>query len=96
MLESAADAGADLCHLFDRGEPVEAGHQRILQRRRDRKRRQRARHHIVIAGVGEEARLDHGLGQLLDEQGHTLRLSQDLVFDVGRQRLATAHAVDDR
>ena len=55
MLEDAADAGTDLGHLLDRGEPVEAGHQQILQRRRDRKEGQRARQDIVVAFIGKEA-----------------------------------------
>ena len=41
--ELAADRRRDLGHLLDRGQPVEAGHQRVVQRRRDRQRRQRAR-----------------------------------------------------
>jgi hypothetical protein len=50
--ELAADHGADLGEFLDRGQPVEARHQRIVQVRRDRKRRQRARKLVVIASIG--------------------------------------------
>ena len=35
-----ADSGADLGHFLHRRQPIDAGHQRIMQARRDRKRRQ--------------------------------------------------------
>ena len=44
----------------------------------------------MIAGIDEEAGLENGLGQLLDEQRHAFRLGQDLVSDLGRQGLAAA------
>ena len=46
----------------------------VVQRRRDRQRRQRAGQLVVIAGVGEQARFEHRLGQLLDEQRHAVGL----------------------
>ena len=57
MVEDAANACADLGHLLGRGKPVEAGHQRILQRRWDREGGQRAGQHIVIALIDKEAGL---------------------------------------
>ena len=88
MGELAADHGADLGELLDRGQPVEPRHQRIVQVRRDRKRRQRARKLVVIASVGHQARFEHCPGQLLEEQGHAVGTLQDLIQDLGRQRLA--------
>ena len=85
MVEDAANAGADLGHLLGRGKPVEAGHQRILQRRWDREGGQRARQHIVIALIDKEAGLENSLGQFLDEQGHAFCLGQDLVPNFERQ-----------
>ena len=51
MRELAADHGADLGHLLDRREAVEPGHQRVVQRRRDRERRQRAGQLVAVARV---------------------------------------------
>ena len=78
MGELAADRGADLRHLLDGGEAVEARHQRIVQRRRDRERRQGAGELIAVAGVREQAGFEHRLGQLLDEQRHAVGLGYDL------------------
>ena len=36
--ELTADSRANLRHLLDRAEPIQAGHQRIMQARRDRQR----------------------------------------------------------
>jgi hypothetical protein len=77
--ELAADHGADLGKLLDRGQPVEPRHQRIVQVRRDRKRRQRARKLVMIASIGHEARFEHCPGQLLEEQGHAVGTLQDLI-----------------
>ena len=52
VAELATDHGADLRDLLDRGEAVEPGHQRVVQGRRDRERRQRAGQLVVVAGVG--------------------------------------------
>src|SRR5581483_10742423 len=40
--KTAADRGADLRHVLDRGQPVEPFAQRIFQRRRNRQRRRDA------------------------------------------------------
>ena len=55
MGELAADHRGGLSDLLDRGEAVEARHQGIVQRRRDRERRQRAGELVAVAGVGEQA-----------------------------------------
>ena len=87
VAELAADHGADLRHLLDRREAVEAGHQRVVQGRRDRERRQRPGQLVAIAGVREQARFQHRLGQLLDEQRHAVGARHDLLDDLRRQRL---------
>ena len=94
MGELAADHGGDLGHLLDRREAVEAGHQRVVQGRRDRERRQRAGQLVAVAGVGEQAGFEHRLGQLLDEQRHAVGARHDLLEDLGRQRLAAGDALD--
>jgi hypothetical protein len=67
MGELAADRGADLRDLLDRGEAVEAGEQRVVERRGDRECRQGTIESVVVPGVSQKARLEHRLGQLLDE-----------------------------
>ena len=94
MRELAADHGADLRHLLDRGEAVEARHQRVVQGRRDRERRQRAGQLVAVAGIREQARFQHRLGQLLDEQRHAVGARHDLLDDLGRQRLVARDPCD--
>ena len=65
-----------------------------MERRRDRQRRHRPRHRIVVAGFREHAALDHGLGQLLDEQRHAIGAIDDLVGDLLGQGLAAGHVRD--
>ena len=67
--ELAPDHRGGLRHVLHVGQPVEAGHERVVQRARDRERR----------GVGlGEAGLQHRLGQLLDEQRHAVRFGHNL------------------
>jgi hypothetical protein len=94
--ELAPDHGPDLRDLPDGRQAVEPGHQRVLQRRRDRERRQRADRDEPVGALPQEARFEHDLGQLLDEQRHALGLGEDLVQDRRRQLAARRHAVDDR
>ena len=88
--ELAAERGADLRDLLDRGEAVEAGEQRVVQRRRDRERRQRTGQLVMVAGVGQEPELEHRLGQLLDEQRHAVGLGHDLRRDLRPAALVLA------
>src|SRR3546814_5881191 len=70
MAELPADAGRHLRDLLDGGEPVQAGHQRILQRGRDRQLRQRAGKREAMCRLPQPSRLDDGLRQFLDEERH--------------------------
>ena len=90
--ELAADDRPDLGDLLDRREAVEAGHQRVVKRRRDRERRQWAGQLVAVAGVREQARFQHRLGQLLDEQRHAVGARHDLVQHLAGQRLAAGDA----
>jgi hypothetical protein len=94
--ELTPNCGTDLGHLLDPGEAVEARHERILQGRRDGERRQRAGKRVMVAGIGEQARFQDGLGQLLDEQRDAVCLGEDLVEDLMGQRLAAGHRLDQR
>ena len=51
-------------------------------------RRQRAVENVTIARVTQQLRLQHRLGQLLDEQRHAVGVSQDLLEHLLGQRLA--------
>jgi hypothetical protein len=54
-------------------------------------RQQRTGQLVVIARVLEQARLEHRLGQLLDEQRHAVGLGHDLRRDLVRQGLVPDH-----
>ena len=69
-------SAAPICAIsLTGGETIEAGEQRVVQRRGYRERRQRASQLVVVAGVREQARFQHRLGQLLDEQRHAVGLA---------------------
>ena len=82
--ELPADAGCHLRHLLDPGHPVQPGHQRGVQRGRHRRAR-----------FGR-ARLQHRLGQLLDEQRHPVGPGGDLAQHRRRQVPTAGQARDDR
>jgi hypothetical protein len=94
MIELAADASSDLGDLLHGSETVEPGHQRIVQRGRDRQRWKRSCEHVAIAGVAEDPRFKHGFRQLLGEERHTLGPRQDLAEDLGRKRFALRDPLD--
>ena len=89
--ELAADHRRDLRYVLDRDQPVEARHQRILQGRRDRQPVEPAGQDPAIAPIGQEIRIQHRLGQLLDEQRHALGLGHDLVGERCGQGLVRRH-----
>ena len=92
--ELAADGGADLGDLAYRRQPVEPGHQRVVQGGRDRQRRQRAVERVTPVLLAQQAAFDNGLGQLLEEQRHAVGAGEDLLEDLGRQRLAAGRPLD--
>jgi hypothetical protein len=67
----------------------------VVQRGRDRERRQRAGDLVVITGVREQARFQHRLGQLLDKQRHAVGARHDLLDDRRRQRLGIGDLRDE-
>ena len=76
-----ADDRGNLGYVFDRSEAVETRHQRVLQRRRDRRWRQRALELIAVVLLPKHFQFEHRLGQLLKEQRHAFGLGHDLVQD---------------
>jgi hypothetical protein len=96
VAELTADHSGSLGHLPDRGEAVKAGHEGILEGRRDGQGRERGGEFVAVAGIGEQARLEHRLGQLLDEQRHPVGACYDLLEHLGRQSLATCDSFDHR
>ena len=85
MGELAADHGADLSDFAHAAEAIETGHEGVVQGRRDRERRQQAGELEMVARGDEQTRLQHHLGQLLDEQRHAVGARDDLLEDLGRQ-----------
>ena len=96
MVEAAADDRGGLRHLFHRLQPIEPRHQRVVQRRWDRQRAQRAVEVIRVRALAQHARFDDRLRHLLDEQGHAIGLRGDLVDQRLGQALAVGDAGDDR
>ena len=79
MVEAAADDRCDLRHVFHRLQPIEPRHQRVVQRRWDRQRTQRAVQVIRVRALSQHAQFDDRFRHLLYEQGHAIGLRGDLV-----------------
>ena len=59
-------------HHFDGRQAVQARHQRIVKRRRDRLEWQGARELVVLLPLLEQPGLQHGLGQFFHKQGDAI------------------------
>jgi hypothetical protein len=92
--ELTPDCGTDLGHLLDRRKTIQARHQRILEGRGNRQRRQGAFELPVITGVSQQTGFQHRLGQLLDEQRHAVGLGHDLRGHLCRQGLGSDNLLD--
>ena len=79
VVELPADAGADLRNLLHWGEAVEARHQRVVQGRRNRQRREWPVEDVAVASILEQSGFEHGFGQLLGEERYALRPRQNLL-----------------
>ena len=90
MRELPPDGGANERHIFARAKPVQARHQRSLQRRWNGERRQRSVEHVAPGGLTQWPALDQHARQLLEEQRHAIRMRKDLLDDRIGQRLAAA------
>ncbi|HKN27959.1 MAG TPA: hypothetical protein VJY34_08760 [Roseiarcus sp.] len=88
MIELAADTRSDLGNLLHWSETVEPRHQRIVQRRWDRQRRQWSNKHVTIAGITENPGFKNCFRELLGEKRHTLGPRQDLAEYFGGKRFA--------
>ena len=93
--ELPSDRGADLRHILDRAKPVEASHQRGLQRRRYGERRQRSVEHVAVRRLTQQPALEQRARQLLDEQRHAICVRKDLLDDGVGQRLVLGDAAND-
>jgi hypothetical protein len=65
--ELAPDHRSDLGDFLDRRQAIQAGHQRVVQGRRDRERRQRADQLKAITAFVQQTRFDDRFGQLFNE-----------------------------
>jgi Recombinase/Resolvase, N terminal domain len=93
--ELAADHRADLGDLLDRSQTVEASRQRIVQRGRNRQRRQWPGNLVPVGAASKKAGIQHCLSQLLDEERHAVGPLDDLLQHLVRQSHTRAYAVDD-
>ena len=94
--EFAPDAGGCLRHLFHRLQAIEPRHQRIVQRSGNGELLERCHQLEARRGPREAPGLQHGLGQLLDEQRHSVGPDSDLLNDGFGQVLAARQPIDDR
>ena len=94
--ELAAYGRADLGQLLGRGEAVEARQKQVVQRRRDRQRGEGTFQFVAIAGVDQQAGLEHLLGQFLDEERDAVRPLQNLRADFRRKRFGAGQTIDHR
>ncbi len=92
--ELPADGRADLRDLLDRRQAVEPGQERGLEGGRDRDRRQGTIGHIGVIGGPQGAAVEHGAGDLLDEQRHPVGVVHDLAQDRLGQALSAGHPLD--
>ena len=86
VTELASDDCTDLRDSLDRRDAVQARHQRVAQRLRDRNAEERAGIDVAIPLIDQVAGLDDRLGQLLHEERDTVRLGDDLLDKVIRKR----------
>ena len=96
IAELAADHRADLGDFLAQRDPVEAGHQRVAQRLRDRDVGRRSGIGIMVALDDQVAGLQDGLGQFLDEERNAVGPGDDLGGEARRQRLAADDIGDQR
>ncbi len=61
VVELAANACAYLCDFLYRGEPIEAGHQGVVQGYGYRQRREWPVENVTVAGVPEQSGFKHSL-----------------------------------
>src|SRR5262245_56269004 len=92
--EGPAERRGHLRDFLYRRQAVQARHQRLVQRRRDRERRERPGEGVLVALVLEYARLQRRLRQLLDEERHAIGSRDGPLEDFIRQRLAAGYRLD--
>jgi hypothetical protein len=86
--------GCDLRNFSSGRQSIEPGQKRGLERRWDRQRDDRPGHGVMVSGIGHPSALDDRLGQLLDEQRHTIRTINDLIGNLRGQCLASGYVRD--
>ena len=93
--ELAPDDRAELRHLLGPPEPVQPGHQQRRQRCRHHVRWKRTHQLIPVRTLAQRPALEQLPGQLLDVQGYAVRMLENLVGHLLRQRLAAYDAVNE-
>jgi hypothetical protein len=72
-----------LCHIFDCGQPVQPGHQRVLQGGRNRQGGQRTGQHIAPCVFPHQPRFENRLHQLFHKQRDAVGLGNNLMHHFG-------------
>jgi hypothetical protein len=81
--ELTPDGSSELRHFAHGGQTIQPRHEGIMQGGRNRQ---------VEGRFAERSYgFDHALGQLLDKQGHTISLGNDLLYQLRRQGLIAYH-----
>jgi len=84
--EAPPERAPHLRRLARRLQAVQAGEERGLQRLRDDQIRERSLHRPATVPLGQDAALQHRLGELLDEERHAVGARQDRLEHVAWQR----------
>jgi hypothetical protein len=83
--EAAPHGGRELRHRLRRAQPIQPRDQRILQRRRNGERGQRAGQLVLVVALAQQLGFEHRLRQLLDEEGAPVGVRDELLEHGGRQ-----------
>ncbi|PBA12383.1 hypothetical protein CKJ70_08135 [Mycobacterium avium] len=86
--EFAPHGGTQLRQTPDRRQAVQACHQRVMQRAGNRQRREPARQRVPVFFLPQKAGFKDHLGELFNEQRHTVGLGDHLPHNLRRQLLA--------
>ena len=85
--ELTAERRSQLRDFFRIAQPIESGHQQVLQRRRNRVARELAGQHILPGLFLEQSGFEQHVGAFFDEQRHAVGASGHLLGDFRRQCL---------
>ena len=83
-------------HLTDHWQAIQPRHQGILERGRDRHRRQGTSQRVALPLLVQHVRLQQHLGELFDEQRHPIGPGHDVLNHLRRQGFAARQVGNQR